>query len=557
MSALAAATRPTDQTTDDLDLVAAVRAGDDRAFELLWTRYQGQITRFVRSKVHDDGRAEDITQDVFVSAFRRMRETDREIIFRPWIYEIAKNACIDAFRRSRAITEVSFDAEDALGSADHGRLADSGSAPDAVIDTKLAIDNLRGAMGEMSEREREILVMREFEGLSYREIGERLGMSGSAVESQLFRARRKLHEEYDEHVSGARCVRVRSIVDAGGSRAAGRRDRRCLARHVSHCQPCRRYALRAGVDVEALRIPAAVRIAALMPLPAFLRRRVDPDEAGQVFGAHSPALNVVTTLDPATVSGWSKAVVTAATVAVAGLGAGAAVKHEEITDFISRAPGMVGLSPDAPAAKAAPLNRAAPKAASAGESRSGAGDIVVDQRTGRISGRLGGQLVPPAARDRAAVAPGQGTGAAGGPGGAATGETESQDGQPARGGTSQEQAPAGESASDDPAAGLNGLLEDAGNGATAGASVGAGAINDDSTAAAGAQLGDAVNGIVSGLTGAVTGATGAATGTGSVVAGDTGASAPAAEGATTPALDIGGALTTVISQTLGGTAGST
>ena len=554
MSALAVATKPTDQTTDDLDLVAAVRAGDDRAFELLWTRYQGQITRYVRNKVRDEGRAEDITQDVFVSAFRRIRETDRQIIFRPWIYEIAKNACIDAFRRSRTINEVSFDAEDALGSADHGRLADSGSAPDTVIDTKLAIDNLCGAMGEMSERDREILVLREFEGLSYREIGERLGMSGPAVESQLFRARRKLHEEYDEHVSGARCLRVRSIVDAGGGRAVGRRDRRCLARHVSHCQPCRRYALGAGVDVGALQIPAAARIAALLPLPAFLRRRVGADEAGQVLGAHSPALNVVTTLDPATVSGWSKAAVTAATVAVAGLGAGAAVKHEAITDFISRTPATVGLPHGAPAAKGQPAERAVPKSPDARSPRSGAGDVVVDQRTGRISGRLDARLAPPVVRDEPVLPGGPRAVAPGGTDEGATGGAVPQDAAPDRGGTPQApEAPA----SEEPTAGLNNLLEDAGSGATAGANAGAGAIPDDSAAAAGSQLGEAVNGIASGLTGAVTGATGSAAGTGSTVAGDTASTAPTQVGAATAPVDVASALTTVVARTLGSTAGST
>ena len=72
--------------------------------------------------VHDYGRAEDIAQDVFMSALRRMRETDRPIAFKPWIYEIAKNACIDQFRRSRRAEEVSYDAEEGLGAADYGRL---------------------------------------------------------------------------------------------------------------------------------------------------------------------------------------------------------------------------------------------------------------------------------------------------------------------------------------------------------------------------------------------------------------------------------------------------
>jgi len=63
--------------------------------------------------VRDHGRAEDVTQEVFMSALRRMRATDTPIAFKAWVYEIAKNACIDAFRRSRRVEEVSFDADDA------------------------------------------------------------------------------------------------------------------------------------------------------------------------------------------------------------------------------------------------------------------------------------------------------------------------------------------------------------------------------------------------------------------------------------------------------------
>src|SRR5919107_3216438 len=128
-SALAVVSRPADQDGDDLDLVAGVRAGNDRAFEALTSRYQGRITAYVRGMVHDHGRAEDITQEVFMSALRRMRETDTEIAFKPWIYEIAKNACIDAWRRSRNTNEVSLDA-DALGADDHGRLARPEATPD-------------------------------------------------------------------------------------------------------------------------------------------------------------------------------------------------------------------------------------------------------------------------------------------------------------------------------------------------------------------------------------------------------------------------------------------
>ena len=106
----------------DHELVRGVRRGDDRAFELLYERYQRRITAYVLGMVKDHGRAEDVTQEVFVAALRRMRATERPIAFKPWIYEIARNACIDVYRRSRRGEEVSFDADDKLSPADHGRL---------------------------------------------------------------------------------------------------------------------------------------------------------------------------------------------------------------------------------------------------------------------------------------------------------------------------------------------------------------------------------------------------------------------------------------------------
>ena len=278
MSALAVVTKPADQRTDDVDLVAAVRAGDDRAFELLFVRYQA------------GSRPTSAAWSATTSAPRTSRKRcssprcagcarpRRPIAFKPWIYEIAKNACIDAFRRARNTSEVPFDDDDALGPS---IVVASGGGPDAVVDAKLAIDNLCGAFGGLSQTHHDILVMREFEDLSYREIGERLGMSRAAVESTLFRARRRLSEEYEELVSGERCLRVRAIVDAPPGRAPGVRDQRRMARHIAHCQPCRRYARLAGVDLDVVRAPAAARIAALIPLPAFVRRRFDLDDGSR------------------------------------------------------------------------------------------------------------------------------------------------------------------------------------------------------------------------------------------------------------------------------------
>src|SRR4051812_19134248 len=297
----------------DSALVAAVRRGDDRAFEQLYSRYQRRISAYVLGMVKDHGRAEDITQEVFISALRRMRETDRAIAFKPWVYEIAKNACIDQFRRSRRAEEISMDAGDGLGQADHGRLVAAEPTPDDAVDAKQQLDHLCGAFGGLSDSHHEILVLREFEGLSYREIGDRMGLSRPGVESTLFRARKRLTEEYDELVSGQRCTRIQSIIAAAAAPAPGTRDQRRLARHVSHCQPCRRMAMAAGLDIASLpRTPvrrAIERAAGFLPLPAFLRSRFFASE--QLVPVSEPMA-----------AAWSKAVAAGAALLVAGVGAG-------------------------------------------------------------------------------------------------------------------------------------------------------------------------------------------------------------------------------------------
>ena len=149
---------------DDVDedrLVAAVRRGDDRAFEALYSRYQRRIQAYVAGMVKDHGRAEDVTQEVFVSALRRMRATERPIAFKPWIYEIAKNACIDQYRRTRRTEEVSLEADEGLAPADYGKLSSSDPTPEAAVANKQDLDNLCGALGGLSDAHHEILVLRE------------------------------------------------------------------------------------------------------------------------------------------------------------------------------------------------------------------------------------------------------------------------------------------------------------------------------------------------------------------------------------------------------------
>ena len=307
--------------------MGAVRDGDDRAFEALYARYGGRVSAFVGSRVRDHARAEDITQEVFFSALKRMRQTDGAITFKPWIYEIARNACIDQFRRSRRAEELSFDDEGSLAPGDHIRLVSPSPGPEAAVESKQRFEHLRGAFGGLSEQHHQILVLRELEGLSYREIGERMSLSRPAVESTLFRARRRLGEEYDDLVSGRRCERVQATIDADEQRSLGIRDRRRLKRHLSCCESCRRHAALAGAGRPGL----AGRLAALLPVGLLRRSRDDAATGAQAATARTSGLQSMlaplgslgAAAEPAALS-WGKAFATLATVAVAGLGAGVA-----------------------------------------------------------------------------------------------------------------------------------------------------------------------------------------------------------------------------------------
>jgi RNA polymerase sigma factor (sigma-70 family) len=259
----------------DHELVAAVRRGEDRAFEQLYERYRTRIWSYVGGILHDADRAEDVSQEVFISVLRRLRDTERPIAFKPWVYQIARNACIDEFRRARRSHEVPLDQ---AGETDSGAddLFSITPGPDVAVESKQQLDDLRGAFRGVSELHHRILVLRELEGLSYSEIGTRLGMSRPVVESTLFRARRRLAEEYEELISGRRCERTRAVIDGWEGRTLRRlgvRETRQLVRHLAHCQPCRRHARLARPAGFPQPIVVTSLPLAAHPIPLASRRR--------------------------------------------------------------------------------------------------------------------------------------------------------------------------------------------------------------------------------------------------------------------------------------------
>jgi RNA polymerase sigma factor (sigma-70 family) len=273
----------------DCELVDAVRAGDDVAFEALYRRYQPRIAGFVRGMLHDETRAEDVAQEAFLSALRRMRATDAEINFKPWIYQIARNAAIDSYRRNSHAVEVSMDSENGLRASDRHRLVGIDGGPDAALVTKERLNHLQSAFDELSDVHTKVLVMRELEGMSYREIGDQLDLTRPAVESALFRARRRLESEYAEIADGRRCVAMRATLLRMVQGTQRETEEHRLARHLKRCHSCRHRARVLGVEPQTALGTLRKKVAALLPIPWLFKR--SGGDGGGISGLFSTGAN--------------------------------------------------------------------------------------------------------------------------------------------------------------------------------------------------------------------------------------------------------------------------
>lgn len=172
---------------DDAELVRRARAGDGGAFGMLVERYEARILRLVRGMVRESD-AEDVAQDAFLKAWRKLPEFDARSRFYTWVYRIAANTALDWRKRERYRRHADLpetpEGEDAVPSEAPGprTQAHRGELARAIDD----------AVEALPEHYHEIVVLREVQGLSYEEIAETLRISKGTVESRLFRARERL-----------------------------------------------------------------------------------------------------------------------------------------------------------------------------------------------------------------------------------------------------------------------------------------------------------------------------------------------------------------------------
>ena len=148
------------------------------------------------------------------------------------------------------------------------------------------LGHLRGALDELPEVQTRVLVMRELEGMSYREIAERLDLSRSSVETALFRARRRLEAEYTDISEGRRCESMRAVMMRLAEGAGDGRDEERLARHARRCHSCRRRAYELGVKPLGAPGRLSRKTAALLPAAVPLERGREPGGRRRGRGRH-------------------------------------------------------------------------------------------------------------------------------------------------------------------------------------------------------------------------------------------------------------------------------
>ena len=189
---------------EDFRLVALAQQGDMSAYDQLVTRHRGRIYSMVRNMIHQEADAWDLSQEIFIKAWNALPRFEAKARFSTWLYRIAHNAVYD-FTRKRKI-ESAGELNDEIFERER---IDSASmttpfgadAPDDSMSRGELRKKIEIALGKLSPEHREVVVLKDVQGLSYKEIAEAMSTSLGTVMSRLFYARQKLQtflkDEYE------------------------------------------------------------------------------------------------------------------------------------------------------------------------------------------------------------------------------------------------------------------------------------------------------------------------------------------------------------------------
>ncbi|PXY29220.1 RNA polymerase subunit sigma-70 [Prauserella sp. PE36] len=170
---------------DDEALVARARGGDMRAYEQLVRRYQGPMYRLALRMLAGSGEAEDVVQEVFLTAWRRLGQLHEDTAFVGWLYRSTTNRCLNVLRSRRPVADVDPDTTAT-------RRVEAQPEPAAELNDQVAA--LLEALERLTPEQRACWLLREVHGRSYEEIAQIVRGTTAAVRGRIARARAQLAE---------------------------------------------------------------------------------------------------------------------------------------------------------------------------------------------------------------------------------------------------------------------------------------------------------------------------------------------------------------------------
>lgn len=193
-----------DDPDEDFQLVARAQQGDMRAYDALVTRHRGRIFAMIRNMTHNEADAWDISQDVFVKAWQALPRFESKARFSTWLYRIAHNAVYDWSRKRKfdsvgELNDEIFERDRIDPAATTAPFA--AEAPDAALGHGELRVKIEQALAKLSPDHREVVLLKDVQGLAYKEIADMMDCTLGTVMSRLFYARQKLQtllkDEYD------------------------------------------------------------------------------------------------------------------------------------------------------------------------------------------------------------------------------------------------------------------------------------------------------------------------------------------------------------------------
>ena len=171
---------------DEQKLISLARRGDQAAFERLLDHYQKPVYHQALRLVGNPEDAADVTQEVFIKVWKHLPSFRGESSFSTWLYRLTDNAALDLIRREKKRRgDSSLDDEEGALTLP----ADPAPTPHQAIEQKELHQAVAEGLAQLSEEHRQVLVMREINGLSYEQIGSILDLSPGTVKSRIARAR--------------------------------------------------------------------------------------------------------------------------------------------------------------------------------------------------------------------------------------------------------------------------------------------------------------------------------------------------------------------------------